>query len=207
MIVDVYLEKALPQIDQLYSYAYDGDDDIVGKRVIVPFGRGNKTEVAVVLRKGAESEKKLKSVVQVLDTRAILTPTAIALGMKMREYFVTSYVQAFQPLLPKYVLGGVEEVAVKLADDEEMRALFQGRESLPTEKIDGERLNAAVENKKAAIHFRSTKPVKKRGMEKFCAAEAFNESLTDKQAAVYALVKNGWPMTKSDIMKLSLIHI
>mgnify|MGYP001668450543 FL=1 len=143
MIVDVYLEKALPQIDQLYSYTYDGDDDIVGKRVIVPFGRGNKTEVAVVLRKGAESEKKLKSVVQVLDTRPILTPTAIALGMRMREYFVTSYVQAFQPLLPKYVLGGVEEVAVKLTDDEDVRALFQGQESLPTEKIDGERLSAA----------------------------------------------------------------
>ena len=189
MIVDVYLEKALPQIDQLYSYAYDGDDDIVGKRVIVPFGRGNKTETAVVLRKGAESEKKLKFVGQVLDTRPILTTTAIALGMKMRDYFVTSYVQAFQPLLPKYVLGGVEEVAVKLTEDEETRALFQGQESLPTEKLDGKRLNAAVKNKKAAIHFRSTKPVKKRGVEKFCTTEAFNESMTDKQAAVYELVK------------------
>ncbi len=201
MIVDVYLEKALPQIDQLYSYAYDGDDDIVGKRVIVPFGRGNKTEVAVVLRKGAESEKKLKSVVQVLDTRPILTPTAIALGMKMREYFVTSYVQAFQPLLPKYVLGGVEEVAVKLTDDEDVRALFQGQESLPTEKIDGERLSVALENKKAAIHFRSTKPVKRCGIEKFSAAESVEESMTDKQTVVYELVKKSGPMTKADIMK------
>ena len=201
MIVDVYLEKALPQIDQLYSYAYDGDDDMVGKRVIVPFGRGNKTEVAVVIRIGSENEFELKSILQVLDKRPILSKSAIALGMRMRDYFVTSYVQAFQPLLPKYVLGGVEEVAVKLTDDEEIRTLFQGQESLPTEKIDGELLHAAVENKKAAIHFRSTKPVKKRGVEKFCAAEAFNESMTDKQAAVYELVKKSGPMTKADIMK------
>lgn len=201
MIVDVYLEKALPQIDQLYSYAYDGDDDIVGKRVVVPFGRGNKTETAVVIRIGSESEFELKSILQVLDKRPILSKSAIALGMKMREYFVTSYVQAFQPLLPKYVLGGVEEVAVKLTDDEEVRVLFQGQESLPTEKIDEERLNAAVENKKAAIHFRSTKPVKKQRVEKFCAAESFNESMTDKQAAVYLLVKKSGPMTKADIMK------
>lgn len=168
MIVDVYVDKALPQIDQLYSYAYEGEDaSIVGKRVIVPFGRGNKPETAVVLRTGKDEGKELKSVIQVLDRRPILTPSAIALGMKMREIFVTSYVQAFQPLLPKYVLGGVEEVAVKLMDDEETASVFQGEEALLTEKIPTESLDRLIEARKVAIRFRGTQPVKKESL-KIC---------------------------------------
>ncbi len=202
MIVDVYVDKALPQIDQLYSYVYDGPDrDIVGKRVIVPFGRGNRAETAVVLRTGTGSERKLKSVFQVLDTQPILTESAIALGMKMREMFVISYAQAFQLLLPKYVLGGVEEVAVKLTKDGEMLSPFQEREIVPTEKIPRNLLNQWIDEKKVAIRFRSTQPVKRRVIEKFRAADNFYGEMTKKQSLVFEQVKNDGPLTKAEIVK------
>lgn len=204
MIVDVYLDKALPQIDQLYSYAYGGEDAaIVGKRVIVPFGRGNKPETAVVLRIGKDEGKKLKSVIQVLDRRPILTESAIALGMKMREIFVTSYVQAFQPLLPKYVLGGVEEVAVKLIDDEEVSGIFQGAEALATEKIPTDKLDRLIEAKKVAIRFRGTQPVKKRVVEKYVASGDYDGPMTEKQALVFDLLKNSPPLSKAEITKMT----
>ena len=204
MIVDVYLDKALPQIDQLYSYAYEGEDAaIVGKRVIVPFGRGNKPETAVVLRIGKDEGKKLKSVIQVLDRRPILTESAIALGMKMRENFVTSYVQAFQPLLPKYVLGGVEEVAVKLIDDEEVAGIFNGAEALSTEKIPADKLDRLIEAKKVAIHFHGTQPVKKRVVEKYVVCGDYDGPMTEKQALVFDLLKNSSPLSKAEITKMT----
>lgn len=202
MIVDVYLDKALPQIDQLYSYAYEGvDEAIVGKRVIVPFGRGNKPETAVVLRIGKDENKKLKSVIQVLDRRPILTESAIALGMKMREIFVTSYVQAFQPLLPKYVLGGVEEVAVKLVDDKDTAPIFREAEAISTEKILTEDLDPLVEAKKVAIRFRGTRPVKKKVVEKYVASGDYDGPMTEKQAMVFHLLKNSPPLSKAEMTK------
>ena len=91
MIVDVYIDKALPQIDQLYSYTWDGHrESLIGRRVVVPFGRGNKMEIAVVLAEREGDESKLKEVSEVMDRRPILSKEAIALGLAMRERFLTS---------------------------------------------------------------------------------------------------------------------
>ena len=91
MIVDVYIDKALPQIDQLYSYAWNGDgESLIGRRVVVPFGRGNKPEVAVVLAEREGDSTHLKQIAEIMDHRPILSKKSIALGLAMRDRFLTS---------------------------------------------------------------------------------------------------------------------
>lgn len=202
MIVDVYIDKALPQIDQLYSYSWDGDEEIIGKRAIVPFGRGDKKEIAVVLSSREGDETSLKSVIAVPDLHPILSRSAIALGLSMRERFLTSYVQSFQPLLPKYVLGNIVETATILEENDATRALFDGDQCLEIEDVDEDRrhlLTRAAEKGWVRLGFQSTQAVRQKETLYYEVDEKNSSTLTEKQASVYHLLLKEGALSKKDV--------
>ncbi|MDO5036887.1 MAG: primosomal protein N' [Tissierellia bacterium] len=137
MYLDLFIKKPIRQIDQLYTYSVPSDleDQVeVGKRCQVSFGRGDRQEIGYIIgvRQEAPSAKyEIKAINQVLDERPILSQEAIDLGLFMRRRYLTSYVQAFSPLLPEASIGSVREGFVPLdKKSPQVQGLFRGRDLL-----------------------------------------------------------------------------
>lgn len=73
----------------------------VGIRVIIPFGRGNRTSEGVILaRSTALKTEQLKTIITILDSKPVLNQQEIALALWMRQrYFCTMY-NAIKAILP-----------------------------------------------------------------------------------------------------------
>lgn len=200
MIVHVYIEKSLPQIDQLYSYRWEqGGSDPIGKRVVVPFGRGNRREVAVVLAAEEGTGEDLKAVISVPDHRSILSRHAIELGRRMREVFLTSYVQSFQPLLPKYVSGTIKEALYLAEEDEALASLFGEKDAIFLEDLNEKEtaaIDAGIRRGTVKPRFVSTGAVQKRKRRVFAAVRTEAGDLPEKQRCVYELLLAEGPLSK-----------
>ena len=96
--------------DRRYKYLIPPDLDervSVGVRVIVPFGKGNRKRIGVVIRIDNANElppnetlsmfKPLRSVV---DNESVLTPEMLDLMMWIRETTFCTYFEAFRTLIP-----------------------------------------------------------------------------------------------------------
>src|SRR5699024_9462147 len=123
MVVSVYIHKKIKQIDQLYTYAVPSElenEVTVGKRVLVPFGRGNRTEIAYIIDipKETSNQKGLKNILEVMDQEPILSNVAIKLGLCMKHEYLTTYMQAFSPLLPDYSVGKIDEKYTPIDNNE-----------------------------------------------------------------------------------------
>ena len=117
-IAKVAIAAATYAIDKPYDYLAPEDLGIaVGSRVLVPFGRGNRTSEAVVLSLyRAVPEKPLKAIRECLDEEPILTQKEIKLALWMRQrYFCTLY-DAIHTVLPAAVWYRYREVW-HIADD------------------------------------------------------------------------------------------
>ena len=103
-ICAVAVDAATYAIDKLYSYRVPDElreQVLIGTRVLVPFGFGNKRAEAVVLafREDAGG-MKLKPVVEVLDDTPILTAQQLKLAAWMRERLYCTYFDCVRVLLP-----------------------------------------------------------------------------------------------------------
>ena len=99
--VEVFIKNNISKIDILYTYSTDFDLK-PGMRVLVPFGQGNSTKVAMVLKvlNSCESEYKIKKVLRQIDYEPILTEDLIQLGFYMNERYLTSFNRSFAPIMP-----------------------------------------------------------------------------------------------------------
>ncbi len=89
-------------VDRPYTYAVP--DRLAGTvrpgvRVAVPFG-GSRPREGVVLAMGGETDKRLKSVLEVLDEEPLLSETQIKLALWMRERFFCTVMDAVRAMLP-----------------------------------------------------------------------------------------------------------
>lgn len=112
-VARVAVAAATYSIDKPYDYLIPQhllDRARVGVRVMVPFGRGNRTSEGVIL--GVDHEKRreeLKGITSVLDDESVLGPTQIKLALWLRErYFCTLY-DAVKTLLPAGLLYRIRE--------------------------------------------------------------------------------------------------
>ena len=111
-IAKVAIAAATYAIDKPYDYLAPEELGIaVGSRVLVPFGRGNRTSEAVVLSLyRAVPEKPLKAIRECLDDEPILTQREIKLALWMRQrYFCTLY-DAIHTVLPAAVWYHYREI-------------------------------------------------------------------------------------------------
>lgn len=91
-------------IDKPYDYLIPDwllDKATVGTRVMIPFGRGNRTSEGVILtRSTAPKTEKLKAILTTLDSKSVLNQQEIALALWLRQrYFCTMY-DAVKTILP-----------------------------------------------------------------------------------------------------------
>ncbi|MEA3424111.1 MAG: primosomal protein N' [Bacillota bacterium] len=103
MQVDVVLLKTVNQTDRLYSY--NVRDSIVpmihvGSRVLVPFGKGNKVQEAVVFRVNDEYNPKYKSVHSLFDEDYDLNYEIVELVKELKEYYLSNYSWFLRSAIP-----------------------------------------------------------------------------------------------------------
>ena len=103
-ICAVAVDAATYAIDKLYSYRVPDElreQVLIGTRVLVPFGLGNKRAEAVVLafREDAGG-MKLKPIIEVLDDTPILTAQQLKLAAWMRERLYCTFFDCVRVMLP-----------------------------------------------------------------------------------------------------------
>ena len=99
----VAIEKATYAYDAIYTYLIPDalrDEISVGSRVIVPFGKGNKRRLGVVLEIGEADNEKLKSVYSVLAKDISLSKEAINLVHWLKDNTFCTYFEAAKTILP-----------------------------------------------------------------------------------------------------------
>lgn len=114
LVARVAVAAATYSIDKPYDYLVPEslqDRIAVGIRVIVPFGRGNRTSEGVILALVQERRRdKLKAIASVLDQESVLGPQEIKLALWLRErYFCTLY-DAVKTLLPAGLWYQIKEI-------------------------------------------------------------------------------------------------
>ena len=103
-VAKVALAAATYAIDKPYDYLVEGElwERVVpGVRVMIPFGPGNRrTEGLVLAVAGAVPDKKLKSILAVLDETPVLDAGGRRLCLWMRERFFCTFYDAARAMLP-----------------------------------------------------------------------------------------------------------
>ena len=102
--VGVAVSNATFHFDKLYTYAImpDQQDTVkLGSMVLVPFGRGSRARMGVVLACDAEPESaKLKYLFDVAPASACLTPELLRLVHFLKERTFCTYYEAVKSSSP-----------------------------------------------------------------------------------------------------------
>jgi primosomal protein N' (replication factor Y) len=100
----VYCDVALPvPLDALFTYEAGGLEPVAGGRVVVPFGRGAEKKLSgIVTRVHCEppETRKLKRVLQVLDSVPVLDENLLALGRWIAQYYLAPIGEVYRTMLP-----------------------------------------------------------------------------------------------------------
>ena len=116
------IDNKASKLDKLFTYIL-GEEllDIaeIGMRVMIPFGHGNKIIKGLIVEIADETKEnyKFKKIIDVLDDKPIISKALINLGLWMKNEYIASYLDAFQPILPpgdyKKVNSFIELIDVK----------------------------------------------------------------------------------------------
>ena len=103
LIAEIAVSNTAYTFDCLFSYAVPEKDTChikCGCRVLVPFGRGNKSRTGMVLklRKGDASE--LKEIISQIDSEPVLSDELLLLVGYMRDTAFCTYYEAIKIMLP-----------------------------------------------------------------------------------------------------------
>lgn len=138
LVADIILEQTAFSFDKPYGYAVPDtlkESLEAGKRVVVPFGRGNVPRQGMVLRLcEIEEERPYKSVERVLDEEPILSDEMLKMCEWMHEHCFCTYFDAVKAVLPAGITFTVREVFAKgeTPFSEKfafLEAFFEGRET------------------------------------------------------------------------------
>ena len=101
-VAAVAVDKATPQFDREYSYLVpDGLPVQVGCRVTVPFGRGNRRRLGLVLAlQETENTARLKRIATLVDRQPLLGEEQLGLMRWLREHTFCSWFDAVRVMIP-----------------------------------------------------------------------------------------------------------
>ena len=132
MIARVALSGAVYSMDKLYDYLVPArleNEAAVGKRVSVPFARGNRRQEGMVFALAEESSvHRLKPLDSFLDAEPILSEKNIRLASWIRQRFFCTYYDAVKAMLPAGIWLKADEICalVNPADKESAYAAAAG---------------------------------------------------------------------------------
>ncbi len=99
--VQVIISNIINKIDRPYDYIYPFDDDPIGKRVIVPFGKSNAPRKGLVMGISQNDElQSLKKIYDVLDQQPIVSSEQIQLIHFLKEHYFISFYRALNCMIP-----------------------------------------------------------------------------------------------------------
>ena len=104
IIAKVAVEKAAFSFDREFDYSVPGrlkDDCAAGKRVLVPFGRGNSRRQGIVteISQGTAADG-VKEIISVLDTEPVLSDKMLGVARFMKEHYFCTLYDAVKTMLP-----------------------------------------------------------------------------------------------------------
>lgn len=218
MIAKVYVSIEEPSIDIPYNYFVPptmAERIQRGRRVIVPFGNGNKKIEGVVVSVTEEQNKgKLKPISYVLDDELVSEYSLSLAGFIKERYFCTFF-EALRPLLPP---GGYKryfeeiyinpEAALEECDDAELEIYLHVREK---KCVSLNSLELTYKNRKRSIASLIERGIltaklsgEKRASDKTVKyAEAvkgvLNEIARESHREIYAILMKDGPMSVKEI--------
>lgn len=141
LIVRAAVEKTLYGFDKLFDYnvpLYLQSKILEGKRILVPFGGGNRKRQAMIMEvhRIDELNPRLKEVAAVLDDSPLLTREMIKLVSSMKERCYCTYYDAIRAMLPVginyrissvYTLSQDKDLSSLCGEQEKIVALFTNK--------------------------------------------------------------------------------
>lgn len=116
-VAKIAVSTAIYNIDKPYSYLIPKnfeDKILVGMRVLVPFGRGNKKVEGIVLKLCTETNVKgFKSITQVLDNTPMFDENMLKLALFMQKRYYATFYEIIKTMLPAGFWFEYEERFVK----------------------------------------------------------------------------------------------
>jgi primosomal protein N' (replication factor Y) len=101
ILVSRYVDVALPvPLDQLFTYAANGVEPVVGARVLVPFAGQRLMGVVMRVHDQAPEGIAVKPVQQVLDDSALLPDELMELARWIAQYYVAPLGEVLRGMLP-----------------------------------------------------------------------------------------------------------
>lgn len=100
MYVNVLIETKVKKNNMLFTYHTSKKDDLIGKRVLVPFSN-RLVEGFVIEFADIPKEYEAKDIIKVIDDKKVLNDELINLGKYMSEKYLCSLIYTYQAMLPK----------------------------------------------------------------------------------------------------------
>lgn len=115
MYAKLVLRSKTRMTDQFYTYRIPSEllEDIeIGMRVLVPFGRGNKTTVGLVVEINSDLNEnyKVKDIIKTIEDRPILNQELIDIANFMCDEYLSDLSSSFQTVLPPGDIVKINEV-------------------------------------------------------------------------------------------------
>ena len=149
LIARVAVEKAAYSFDKEFSYLVPDAFAaccVVGKRVLVPFGRGNSRRQGIVTElAGSENTEGFKELLSVLDDEPVMSEKMLGVARFMKDHYFCTLYDAVKTMLPAginyrvtTVYGAAKAEDVEPEDDEQRRIydyLLKKRGAVKLERI------------------------------------------------------------------------
>ena len=108
----VVIKSKLKNLNRLYTYKLGkfSAENLVGKRVLVPFGKSNKLIIGFVVSISEETDlKELKDIYDIVDEKELLSSEQIELAKYIAEKYMSYLSSSLELLLPPGDWSDIEE--------------------------------------------------------------------------------------------------
>lgn len=207
MFAQVVIDTKSRVLDRVFTYRTD-ETISVGTRVLVPFGRSNKPSIAVVLNTCDEvdiDEAKIKSIIKVLDEKAIIDEKMIELALWLRNRYISTYNDALRLVFPP---GGIKELELFYYPHDDVLDLEKGKAYTKDELlkiITASDFTRLIKDNIISEKYKIKQKVKEH-YEKYISLVTYDEGASEKQRAVldYLRDNDGSALEKNIITSLNI---
>ena len=105
MYINVLVENKVKTNDMTFTYHVPdnlNDNDIIGKRVLVPFANREIQGFVLSYTNNVSNEYEIKDIIKVLDDDKVLNDELLDLGKFMSEKYLCSLIYCYQAMLPSF---------------------------------------------------------------------------------------------------------
>lgn len=102
-IAEIAVDNTNFSFDKLFSYAVPDsliNEVAVGKRVMIPFGSGNRSRQGMIMNVNNGDVKGLKTIISVLDKEPVVTEEMLRLAVFIKEHCFCTYYDGIRTMLP-----------------------------------------------------------------------------------------------------------